>query len=193
MTMLMRAKDIVGMVVVTLGGDDVAEVRDVVYEPTGGEILGFTLNGRGWLAARKAESLAWAPVVAVGPDAVMIRDDSALDAPADAVAALDEPPSERNVLGAVVLTDTGTRLGTVSDLIVAFDTRAEVVGYEIETAGTPESEHGNATRFLPRPQQLAISGDALLVPDEVEQFFRDDLSGFGAAVDDYRALLRDAR
>ena len=39
----------------------------------------------------------------------------------------------------------------------------------------------------PLPAQLAISGSALVVPDETEQFTRDDLVGLGAAVEEFRS------
>jgi hypothetical protein len=36
------------------------------------------------------------------------------------------------------------------------------------------------------PEQLAVSGDALMVPNGLDAFVRDDLTGFGGAVDAYR-------
>ena len=49
MTALVRAGDLVGRPVVTInGGDDIAEVKDVVYDPEARRLVGFTLNKRGW-------------------------------------------------------------------------------------------------------------------------------------------------
>ena len=187
MSVLIKASQVIGLPVVTLGGDDVAEVRDVVYDPAQGKLIGFTLNARGWLGRRMKDSLSWSGVVALGPDAVMIRDESELAATDEATPALSEPPTDRNVLGDAVLTDEGVQLGMVSDIIVETGERAEVVGYEIEDKSGDAKRAG--PRFLPLPQQLAVSGDALLVPATVEPFLRDDLAGFGAAVDDFRELL----
>jgi hypothetical protein len=39
------------------------------------------------------------------------------------------------------------------------------------------------------PAQLAVSGQALVVPAPTEEFVFDDLSGFGAGVADFRARL----
>ena len=187
MNVLIKASQVIGLPVVTLGGEDVAEVRDVVYDPTQGRLVGFTLNAHGWLGRRMKDSLSWGSVTALGPDAVMIRDESELAATDEATPTLAEPPTDRNVLGDAVLTDEGVQLGTVSDIIVETGERAEVVGYEIED----NTGDAKGPRFLPLPQQLAVSGDALLVPAKVEPFLRDDLAGFGAAVDDFRDLLRD--
>jgi hypothetical protein len=51
------------------------------------------------------------------------------------------------------------------------------VGYELKREDTKEPW------FIPRPQQLAVSGDALLVPSSVEEYVSHDLSGFALAVD----------
>ena len=140
----------------TLGGDDVAEVRDVVYDPSQGRLVGFTLNSRGWLGRRLKDSLSWGSVAALGPDAVMIRDEGDLAAEDEATPSLAEPPSDRNVLGDAVLTDEGVQLGVVSDIIVETGERAEVVGYEIEDKSADAK--ASRVRFLPLPQQLAVVG-----------------------------------
>ena len=46
---LMRATDVTGLPVVTIaGGDDIAEIKDVVYDAGTHSLIGFTLNKRGW-------------------------------------------------------------------------------------------------------------------------------------------------
>jgi uncharacterized protein YrrD len=182
---VIRATELVGQPVVTLGGDDLAEVRDVVYDADQGALLGFTLNKRGWFRGRLHERLPVASVHAIGRDAVMVSSDNDLVAPDDAPAQVADPPPERNVLGAAVLTDDGARLGAVSDVIVALGPGALAVGYEVSV----DSNDTRHARYVPLPEQMAVSGDALIVPHEVDAFIRDDLAGFGAAVEDFRAQL----
>ncbi len=182
---VIRATELVGRPVVTLGGDDLAEIRDVVYDADRGTLLGFTLNKRGWFRGRLQERLTVASVHAIGRDAVMVSSDADLVAPDDAPAQVADPSAQRNVLGAAVLTDDGTRLGEVTDVIVALGPGALAVGYEV----TGDADDAKHTRYLPLPEQMAVSGDALIVPHEVDAFIRDDLAGFGAAVDDFRAQL----
>jgi uncharacterized protein YrrD len=184
--LLLRAKSLVGLPVVTINsGEDVAETRDVIYAPDQGHILGFTLNKRGRLAGRMKTVLEFTRVHAVGRDAVMIRDASALDGgEGEAVAA---QAKGRNVLGNEVLTDAGKRLGVVVDLVVEMN-RAEVIGYELE--GDPGLQRAEgAPLLLPLPATLAVSGETLMVPAAVEDYIRDDLAGFGSAVADFRARL----
>ncbi len=45
MSLLMKATEIVTRPVVTLAGEDVAQIRDVVYDDDG-VVVGFTLAGR---------------------------------------------------------------------------------------------------------------------------------------------------
>jgi uncharacterized protein YrrD len=181
--LLMTASQINGLPVVTVnGGDDVAEVRDVIYSPEAGRLVGLTLNKRGFLSGRSREVLPAEAIHAIGRDAVMIVDGSSLVAPEDAPADVGHPATERNVIGNDVLTEGGTSLGVVRDLALLVGSAGEVVGYQIEK---PAGGHG----YIPLPAQLAVSGAALVVPDVTQEFIRDDLVGLGAAVDDFRARL----
>jgi uncharacterized protein YrrD len=183
MRLLMHASQINGLPVVTVqGGEDVAEVRDVIYSPEAGHLVGLTLNKRGFLAGRRREVLPVAAIHAIGRDAVMVADESSLALPEDAPDDVAHPGADRNVVGDDVLTVGGVSLGTVRDLVLLVGSAGEVVGYEIEKAG-------GGRGYIPLPAQLAVSGSALVVPDITEEFVRDDLVGLGAAVDDFRARL----
>lgn len=183
MKLLMTAAQINGLPVVTVrGGDDVAEVRDVIYSPEAGRLVGLTLNKRGFLSGRRREVLPADAIHAIGRDAVMVLDDSSLVLPEDAPADVAHPGTNRNVVGNDVLTAGGVSLGTVRDLALLVGSSGEVVGYQIDKAGGGQG-------YIPLPAQLAVSGSALVVPDITEEFVRDDLVGLGAAVDDFRARL----
>jgi uncharacterized protein YrrD len=184
---VVRATDLLGRPVVTLSGDDLAEVRDVVYDSEEGDLLGFTLNKRSWFGGRLRERLAADDVHAIGRDAIMVTSDDDLVDESDAAASIAQPPASRNVIGATVLTDQGTRLGEITDVVIALGGGAHAVGYEVEN-GDDAPRHA---RYIPLPEQLAVSGDALVVPAEVDAFVRDDLAGFGAAVAEFRAQLHE--
>ena len=182
MSVLLRAAELVKRPVVTLDGEDVAQVKDVVYASATGELAGFTLNGRGLFSGPLRASLPWAVVHGLGPDAVMIKDESVL-ATRDALGG----GAGGDVLGSWVMTDGGRRLGHVTDVILAVgEGGTDAVGYEIE----PADELAPRRQFVPLPDTLAVSSEALLVPDAATEFIRDDLAGFGAAVDEFRERLR---
>jgi uncharacterized protein YrrD len=179
----MTATQIRGLPVVTVrGGEDVAEVRDVIYNPSAGTLAGLTLNQRGFFSGRRREVLPSSSVHAIGQHAVMIMDQSALVAPDDAPEAVGQPAGDRDVLGNDVLTERGVSLGTVADLVLVAGRSAVVVGYQI-------TKGDGGAGYIPLPAQLSVSGVALVVPDLTEDFVRDDLVGLGAAVDEFRTRL----
>jgi uncharacterized protein YrrD len=181
--LLMTASQIRGLPVVTVeGGEDVAEVRDVIYSPEEGRLVGVTLNKRGFLAGRSRDVLPANAIHAIGQDAVMVLNDSKLVAHEDAPEDVGHPATERNVLENDVLTEGGASLGKVADLVLLVGSSGEVVGYQIDKPG---GEQG----YIPLPAQLSVSGDALVVPNITEEFVQDDLVGLGAAVDEFRTRL----
>jgi uncharacterized protein YrrD len=183
MKLLVTASEITGLPVVTVtGGEDVAEVRDVIYSPERGSLVGLTLNKRGFLRGRRRQVLPDELIHAIGKDAVMVRDASALVEPGKAPREVGKPATDRNVLGDDVLTEGGLSLGKVRDLVLVVGSKGEVVGYEIE-----KGEGGTA--YIPLPAQLSVSGSALVVPAATQEFVRDDLVGLGGAVDEFRERL----
>ncbi|MEV6527333.1 PRC-barrel domain-containing protein [Longispora sp. NPDC051575] len=186
MTLLVRASDLVKRPVVTLAGEDVAQVKDVVFDGSSGEVSGFTLNGRGVFAGPLRVALPIAAVTAIGGDAVMITDEAVLVERGDVAHATDL--AERDVLGDRVLTDTGVDLGTVVDVILQVGAATDVVGYEVKTA--PALHHAGRRVLIPLPDTLSVSGEALIVPARAVEFVAQDLAGFGAAIEAFRTQLR---
>ncbi len=195
MRTLMRSSEITKRPVVTMAGDDVAQIKDIVYSSGGGAVSGFTLAGRGLFAGPLDRGLAWPRIAALGSHAVMIADEDALE-PVDTV--LDRSASSggsgRDVLGSRVLTDAGTDLGSVVDVILEVsrvgEAQCDVVGYEI--AATAALGREGKKLLIPLPDTLAASGEHLIVPASAQGFVREDLAGFGAAINDFRAQLGGA-
>ncbi|MFF2993708.1 PRC-barrel domain-containing protein [Streptomyces sp. NPDC057950] len=187
MSELTAARGLAGRPVVTLGGDAVAQIKDTVFDGPAGRVTGFTLSGRGLLAGPLKQSLPWSAVHSVGRDAVMIRSREVLAEPA-AVVARGEAAHGR-VVGAKVLTDAGTEVGTVLDLVVEAGTSGRVVGFRIAARETPGSGRARRRRkvFVPRGETLAVSGQALVIPADATRFVADDLAGFAAQVDAFHA------
>ncbi len=196
MSRLMRTSEVTKLPVVTLAGEAVAQVKDVVYSADGGVVGGFTLAGRGLFAGPLKQALSWSAVMALGPAAVMVRGVDALE-PTKAV--LDRSASSSgsggDVLGSQVLTDAGTDLGAVVDVILEVTDhgggQCDVVGYEVEAS---EALGTKGTKvFIPLPDTLAASGNHLMVPASAKDFVAHDLAGFGAAVLAFRRQLDRTR
>lgn len=181
MTRLMRATDVLKRPVVTLGGDAIAQLMDVVYEASKGEVAGFTLADIGLFAGPRKDALAWGQVHGFGRDAVIVADADVFQ-PRRHVVERASGGGGGDVLGSRVLTESGADLGEVVDVILQVGESLDVVGYEVKPSkGKPV--------FLPLPSTVAASVDSLVVSDATVEFISDDLAGFGAAVAAFRAKL----
>lgn len=182
MRYLLRASTLIGRPILTLDGESPLEVKDVVFDGTSGRILGFSLRHHGFLGGPSDRTLAWEDVHGLGPDAVVVADESVL---APAPVGTD---GGGDVIGNRVITEGGTDLGEVVEVVVAVGGTTGVVGFEIEAAPDlrPEDDHHV---FIPLPDTLAISDERIIVPDSATEYIRDDLSGFGGAVDEFRSKL----
>lgn len=179
---LVLASELTGRPVVAVDcGDDIAEVKDVVFDPVSRELDGFTLNKRGWFRGQSKATLPASVVTAIGPAAVMVASADDLVAPADAPEALQGSDDSISVLGSRVLSRDGEDLGEIADVVLETGPAPRAAGYRLE------GEAGSV--FVPIGAQMALSDDNLVLPEEARSFVRNDLAGFGAAVDDYRRGL----
>ena len=187
---LVRAAGLVGMPVVSLGGDRVAEIKDVVFDRGGGAVQGFTLNNPKLFSRSRSDALPIEEVLSIGDTAVIV-DVNEATVPVDEVAPAEER-DDADVLAGVVLTDAGIELGTVRDVIVDLSVRPpDVVGYEIEPGPGLPSAGGRV--LVPVPATLSVSGERLMLPADVAEYVVDDLATFGAAVTKYREKTSDGQ
>lgn len=193
MSTLVKASELAQRVVVTYAGEDVAQIKDIVYAANGGEIGAFTLAGRGLFAGPLKVGLPWAAVVGLGQDAVIIESEDVLVPLAELFDATEGSVSsgKSDILKSEVLTDAGTSLGRVSDVIIGIgDTQggqADVVGYQIDPAET--LGRGKLPLLIPLPDTLSASGEHLMVPAAAANYLTDNLAGFGSAIDAFRSQL----
>lgn len=179
MTVYMRAGEIARKPVVTLAGDDIGQVKDIVFDSSTGDIRCFTLAGRGLLSGPLHRALLRRNVHALGPHAVMVRDENALEEDDTAAGPGEDERAGVDVLGVAITTRSGTQLGTVTDAVVATGRKPAVAGYEVETG-----EHKRV--LLPVAGPVTVSGERILVPDATAQHSAGDLGGLGAAAEGLR-------
>jgi uncharacterized protein YrrD len=156
MTALMRAGDLSGSPVVTLGGDRLAEIKDVVFDRESGDLLGFTLNDPGFFAKTRSDSLPIDHVHGIGQAAVMVAGPEVLVAVDQLVSKSERRGND--VLADRVTTEEGADVGEVVDVLLDPTRRPpKVVAYEVE------SSDGH-TVTIPLEDALAVSGERLVVP-----------------------------
>ena len=191
MSTLLRASELAKLPVVTFVGEAVGQIKDIVYAADGGQVNAFTLAGRGLFAGPLNTAVPWADVVGLGPDAMVIESEKVIVPTGDVLApAATSSGGGGNVLRSRVLTDQGTALGVVNDVIIGIagqGAQADVIGYEIEPAET--LGRGRQRLLIPLPDTLAASGENLVVPAAASQYLTDDLARFGSVVDSFRSQL----
>lgn len=171
MSRLARAGDLIGLPVVSLDSATTeGEVKDVLVDPARSRVIGFTVRGQGLLSSPLVGMLPRESVHAIGRDALMVARADAIVAQREGMERMLEDQQE--VVGKEVLTRSGTSLGEVNDVVLEVDEAvADVVGYEINR---PDGH----TVIVPVPDSVPLSGEALLVPDDVEQQAANGLNGF---------------
>lgn len=182
---VVRASEVSGLPVVSIGsGEDIAEIKDVVFDGSQHRLIGFTLNKRGWFRGSLKQVLSADSVAAIGPHAVMVLQESDIQESANPPALVGHAETH-SVLHNRVISSDGTDLGEIVGVILTTGDDPEAVGYEIDS---PDS----GSSFVPILAQLALSDNNLLIPAEANQFITNDLAGFGASVQLFRAPLDEA-
>lgn len=156
MSAQLRAGDLPGRAVVTLAGERLAEIKDVVFNRDSGDLIGFTLNEPGFFGKTRDDGLPIENVHGIGDAAVMVAGPHVLIEADRIVTAAERRGND--VLADRVLTEQGTDLGEVIDVLLDTSQRPpKVVGYEMK------GEDGH-TVTVPLKDAVAISGERLVVP-----------------------------
>lgn len=171
MTTLLRGKDVSGFPVVDVStGIDIAEVRDLIFDPSQGVVTGFTLGKRGLFGGRLGEVLPVQSVRSVGTHAVMVDSVDAISDPADAPQEVTSGVERSaDVTDDMVVTESGRQLGHVRDVVLSGGGTPRVVGFQI--GGGPAGDG-----FVPIDTHTAVSASALIVPDGFENRVRTELT-----------------
>ena len=188
---LLRGADLVGLPIVTLGGDDIAEVRDVLFDAAAGVLLGFTLNKRGRLSGRMAEVLPHGKIIAVGPNAVIVSDPESLTDVLLSDSGGSMPAPIGNVVADRVLTDSGVVIGTVTDVVFE-NTTNSVVGFEVTPQDQRPSRKGPKS-YVPLSDTRSVSKDTLIIPAAAIEYVTSDFEGFAETINRYRKAPEASR
>ncbi len=148
-----------GLAVMTLaGGSRLGRVHDVVFHMPSGRIAGFLVETGGLLS--KPMFLPAAQVRSLGTDALTVADADALGGNRQAQADPDLLEA-RALSGRPVMSETGTAVGTVKDILV--DTETLAVSFLILATGFLDNAlHGRPT--LPLSLVRTVGKDSLVVP-----------------------------
>ena len=155
-----KGKDVVGLRVLSVNdGKQIETVGDIIYDPSEQRVRALLVASGGIFSKPKA--IAIQDVLSIGRDAVMVQDQ-------DAVVSLDELPkrvheiadSKDNLAKTRVVTQEGTELGQVSDIIFNSVT-GSVEQLEVSQGGIKNLSSGKKSI---RPEDIiTVGSDATIV------------------------------
>lgn len=169
-TPLVRASALAGRRIVTEDGTSTVEVQDLVLADDGHRIEGFTAREPGIFGKRHVAAIPMSAVKTIGPDAIIIEAEHQL------TGGDHDPAVCADVKGRQVITDDGTEIGTVADVVVETKRGSlQVVLLELDRTGD---------RFLVLPKGTSVGGDAVVVPADAAERMVDSPEAAAEALSD---------
>ena|GEM_PF-572608 len=154
--MLLQASQIVGL---PIGASDTQErvgtVARIVADPDSGKLVGFVVKS-GFLGGEKV--LSFQDVTAVDHAGILVKTPEVV-LPADEVTPIKQALKEkRHLSGQRVVTEGGTRLGKVADLVLDMDAGMVTKLYV---------SHLLEERIVPMDKVIKVTRDQIVVKDDV--------------------------
>lgn len=177
---MLKAKSLIGRPIVAMeSGKKIDQVRDLVFDHQAGKLMALLVDEAGWFRAAKV--IPFEQVRSVGDDAIMVTNESVVEAAKgdSHIAALLE--SKVNLIGLAVLTASGQKLGRVTDLLL--DERSGMVqGYEASEGLFADLTSGRSV--IPATDVKQIGEHSVIVPDSLMAQLREHPGGIVGAIHD---------
>jgi uncharacterized protein YrrD len=158
---MVKASEIKGRAVVSLERvQKIGAVQGLVFDPSAARVAGLQVGG----VVGQEGGGHYVPAEAVykiGPDAITVRDVGAT--PTGDQAAWQHLPSSGDLGQCKVVTDGGTFLGQISDVLIDESTLA-IQGYDLGGGGLLDQLAGRS-KFLPAQPGFRFGNGLMLVPD----------------------------
>jgi len=171
---MFRATELCGRSVVDVDtGRKLGRVDQVILDPRARRVAALVVSsGRSLLDSGQRVEIPATAILAIGPDALTVR---YLEGAADA-ADLEQLPRLEDVVGKRVVTQGGTLVGSVDDVLLDA-ARGRIVGYALGPAGGAGRLEQQITRLfsgtearadarvIPAEVDVRLGGDVIVIPD----------------------------
>jgi uncharacterized protein YrrD len=182
-----KAREIIGLPVITFNrGTKIYDVQDLIVDPERRQVLALVVSERAFF--HSARAIPFGRISAIGSDSVIVPDGKAvIDVDRDKV--LKSLDNDQLVKGLKVLTDDGSKLGEIADMLI--DTKTgEIRGYYVSQGRALSM--GQGLRWLPAGSVISAGQRVAYVPAEVAKDFESQSGGLANALDQAGNRLRDA-
>lgn len=156
-----RGRDLVGMPIINLAnGETVGRVKDILFDPISHQFMGIEMDGGGWL--KGSRKICFSDFVGIGEDAITIAEDSVITKvlPEEEIVVTEDA-----MIGSRVLTKNGNELGTISDIILDFNT-GNITHYQISDGIIQDLLEGRG--IIPIDAGVTYGKDAIIVEMTLE-------------------------
>lgn len=162
----MKVSEIIGLKVVTMNnGTQIDDVDDVVYDPKVNAITAVLVDKGGWFSDAKV--ILFKEISTIGHDAVLIPNELIVKKASELVPDLNEIVKGNVFLtNTKVITDSGTKLGTISDLIFN-PQNGQVESLEVSQGALKNIQSGK--KHIPISAIVTIGKDRIIVRKDAEQ------------------------
>jgi uncharacterized protein YrrD len=154
--MLLQASQIIGL---PIGSTDTQErvgtISDIVVDPDSGQLLGFVVK-TGFLSGTKV--LSFHDVTGLDHAAVLVRNADVVLPPQEVAPIKSTLAEKRPLLGQRVVTEGGTRLGKVVDMVINAESAMATKLYV---------SHLLEERIVPLDKVIKVTKDRIVVKDDV--------------------------
>ena len=172
--MLMRASDVIGHKVITMSqGKKVEDVDDVIYSPVDNKVRALLVDKGGMFSHAKVILIE--DIKSIGTDAVLIEDEIALKNSKEVAEPIADISEHYDYLSKTkIITEEGTELGKVSDLIFE-TTTGQVEEFEVSQGGLKNIQSGK--KRIKIEDIITVGKDATIVRKATEYKMEEQQGG----------------
>ncbi|MER3495704.1 MAG: hypothetical protein C4320_02095 [Armatimonadota bacterium] len=184
-------KQLIGTPVISLDdGTEIGQVHDVIFNARQGNLVGVTIPvGGGFFGGGKTLLLRSAGIFALGEDAITVQNSNVLEEISRKIEEFGDEAGEP-VLGKRLMTDDGSFLGRIDDILVDRTTR-KVVAYEVSGGLWNDLMRGQTD--VPIEHITAIGRDVVIVPAAIKDMVQETTGGLIGQAQIAAEKVNDAR
>lgn len=144
-------------------GEQLAEIKDLIYDPYNNKLLGFILEEGNWFWGSKV--LLLDQVYHIGNDVITVSSKDSIMDSAARPEIKELLKKQVKINGYKLLSERGKDIGTIQDLIID-PVKGNITGYEVSNGIVGDLLEGR--RNIPIPQTITMAENALIIPGYTE-------------------------
>jgi len=140
---MIKGREILSLPVFTLNDrKQIGEVKDIIYDPLRGIVLGYIVDTGGWI--RESKGFLHADLVHQDDDCLQIMDESVIKNVGSLPAIKNALDEKKDIRGLRVESPDGRYIGIIRDLVLNGES-GEITGYEISDGVIQDLLDGRST------------------------------------------------